>query len=97
MKSTNPFGVRLPGRFRRKMEMKMDPHTAILAAAFALGFSGMSEPVPAFYGCEVEPIAGTNAYQYADPTCASAVTQNTTDYETIMVGHVEVTVPVNNK
>jgi len=75
----------------------MEPTTAILAAAFALGFAGQSEPVPEFYGCDVEPIAGTNAYQFVDATCASAVTQNTADYETVLIGGVEVQVPTNNK
>ena len=73
----------------------MEPTTAILAAAFALGFSGMSEPVPAFYGCDVEPIEGTNAYQFVDATCAAAVTQNTADYAVDPA--TGETFPTNNK
>jgi len=85
----------------------MEPTTAILAGAFALGFSGLSEPVPAFYGCDVEPIAGTNAYQFVDATCPASVTGAQADYvtETRLIfdavgnvtGSVEVDVPTSNK
>jgi hypothetical protein len=73
----------LPGRFRLKEEKKkMEPTHAILAAAFALGLASQSEPVPAFYGCDVKPIEGTNAYQFVDATCPASVTGATADYVT---------------
>jgi hypothetical protein len=63
----------------------MDPITALLAAAFLGGFAGESQAAAPFYGCEVEQIAGTNAYQFADPTCPAVATYNTTDYITVDV------------
>jgi hypothetical protein len=79
------------------MESKMDPHTALIAAAFLGGFVSTSEPAPAFYGCEVEPIAGTNAYQFVDPACAASATYDQTDYITVVVSGVEQQVPINNR
>jgi hypothetical protein len=58
----------------------MDPMTALLAAAFLGGFASDSQAAAPFYGCEVEQIAGTNAYQFVDPTCAAAATYDQTDY-----------------
>jgi hypothetical protein len=80
----------------------MDPMTMLLAAAFAGGLAGTSEPVAPFYGCEVTPIAGTNAYQFVDPTCASAVTSREPDYITVEVEVAhgvfeEIQVSVDNK
>jgi len=80
----------------------MDPITMLFAAAFAGGLAGTSEPVAPLYGCEVGPIAGTNAYQFVDATCASAVTSRQPDYITVEVEVApgvfeEVEVSIDNK
>jgi hypothetical protein len=80
----------------------MDPITPLFAAAFLGGFAGESQAAAPFYGCEVEQIAGTNAYQFVDPTCASAVTSREPDYITVEVEVAhgvfeEVQVSVDNK
>ena len=72
----------------------------VIAAALALGFASSGEPVPAFYGCDVEPIAGTNAYQFVDPTCPDTASA---DYVQVDVFNEEgdflgtIDVPTNNK
>jgi hypothetical protein len=63
----------------------MDLHTVLAAAAILGGFVSSSEPVSAFYGCEVEMIAGTNAYQFVDPTCPATATYDQTDYITVAI------------
>jgi hypothetical protein len=71
-----------------------------IAVALALGFASSGEPVPAFYGCEVEMIAGTNAYQFVDPTCPDTASA---DYVSLPVLNDEgeqvgtETVALNNK
>jgi len=82
----------------------MDPISLLFGAAFGLGLAGTSTAAEPFYGCEVEPIAGTNVYQFVDSTCASAVTMNTADYELVEVLDDQgeptgdfVSVPTNNK
>jgi len=82
----------------------MDPISLLFGAAFALGFASDQEPQDGFYGCEVELVEGTNYYNFVDPTCASAVTTNTTDYELVEVLDDKgrptgdfVSVPTNNK
>lgn len=38
------------------------------------------EPVAEFHGCDVEPISGTNAYQFVDATCPAQVTSMEANY-----------------
>lgn len=76
----------------------------VTLAALVVSSAAAFAQVEPFYGCEVEPIPGTNAFQFVDATCAAAVTQNTTDYEVVLIevppmsgNFVETTVPTNNK
>jgi len=82
----------------------MDPISLLFGAAFGLGLAGTSTAAAPFYGCEVETVEGTNAYQFVDPTCPATVTTNTTDYELVEVLDDKgrptgdfVSVPTNNK
>jgi hypothetical protein len=73
----------LPGRFRLKEEKKKwNPLPQFLPLHSRLASQASLSLSPAFYGCDVKPIEGTNAYQFVDATCPASVTGATADYVT---------------